>query len=277
MNDELPFSQNSGFSERSSKDFPNCRMLSSARKVRLAMEDELCSRQYAILLEVPDANGSCNKSVRILIVDDHEMVREGLRRLIEGQPGWEVCGTARTGREAVKQAENLDPDVVVLDMSLPGSTALEAVRQIKRTHPQTEVLIFTGHEMDELIPEIFEAGAKSFILKSDASSELIEAIASLSRHKPFFTKKVSDKLFSRLVERSDQKGKVNRKSDRLTTREREIVQLLAEGKSNKEVASKLGIGLRTVETHRASALLKLGVRSLAGLVRYAVRKGMVKS
>jgi two-component system response regulator NreC len=218
-----------------------------------------------------------NKSVRILIVDDHEMVREGLRRWIDGQPGWEVCGTARTGREAVKQVENLDPDVVVLDMSLPGSTALEAVRQIKRTHPQTEVLIFTGHEMDELIPEIFEAGAKSFILKSDASSELIEAIASLSRHKPFFTKKVSDKLFSRLVERSDQKGKVNRKSDRLTTREREIVQLLAQGKSNKEVASELGIGLRTVETHRASALLKLGIRSLAGLVRYAVRKGMVKS
>jgi two-component system response regulator NreC len=218
-----------------------------------------------------------NKSVRILIADDHEMVREGVRTLIERQPGWEVCGTAMTGVEAVKQAENLNPDVVVLDMSMPGSTALEAVRQIKRTHPQTEVLIFTAHEMDELIAEIFEAGAKSFILKSDASSELIEAIASLSRHKPFFTKKVSDKLFSRLVERSDRKGKVNRNSDRLTTREREIVQLLAEGKSNKEIASELGIGLRTVETHRASALLKVGVRSLAGLVRYAVRKGIVKS
>lgn len=199
------------------------------------------------------------KNIRILIADDHELVREGVRRLIERQPGWEVCGTAMTGRETVEQVKNLDPDVVVLDMSMPGLNGLEAAREIKRTHPQTEVLIFTGHQMDELIPEIFEAGAKSFILKSDASSQLVEAIGSLSRHKPFFTNNVSDKLFSRLIERSDRKAKVNRNSPRLTTREREVVQLLAEGKSNKEGASALGIGLRTAETHRANAMTSLAL------------------
>jgi DNA-binding NarL/FixJ family response regulator len=217
------------------------------------------------------------KNIRILIADDHELVREGVRKLIECQPGWEVCGTAMTGQEAIAQTGKLCPDVVVLDMSMPGLNGLEAARKIRRTHPQAEVLIFTGHEMDESMPEIFAAGVKSVILKSDASSQLVEAIASLCRHKPFFTKKVSDRLFSRMVHKSDQKPLASRNSARLTTRETEVVRLLAEGRTNKEGALALGIGLRTAESHRANAMRKLGVDSLAALVRYAVRKGMVKA
>ena len=214
--------------------------------------------------------------LRILIADDHDVMREGTRAVIERQPGWEVCGVAATGREAVEQAFALEPDVVVMDMSMPELNGLDAAVQIKRRLPQTEILIFTAHQTDELIREVFEAGAKSFIFKSEAHHFLVDAIQSLSQHKPFFTNKVSEVLFAEILGRSEDKPHAQT-SKRLTAREREIVQLLSEGKSNQEVADALGISVRTAETHRASILRKLGLKSLAELVRYAIRNSIVEA
>jgi DNA-binding NarL/FixJ family response regulator len=215
--------------------------------------------------------------VRILIADDHDVMREGTRAIIERQPGWEVCGVAATGREAVEQALALEPDIVVMDMTMPELNGLDAAQQIRRRLPKTEIIIFTAHQTDELIREVFEAGAKSFIFKSEAHHFLVEAIRSLSEHKAFFTNKVSEVLFAEMLNRSSARSQEPETSKRLTRREREIVQLLAEGKSNKEVASTLGISIRTAETHRASVLRKLGLDSLASLVRYAIRHKIIEA
>jgi two-component system, NarL family, response regulator NreC len=215
--------------------------------------------------------------LRILIADDHDVMREGTRAVIERQPGWEVCGTAGTGREAVAQAVRLQPDIVIMDMSMPDLNGLDAAVQIKRRLPPTEILMFTAHETEELIREVFEIGVKSFIFKSEAHTYLVDAIKSLSQHKPFFTNKVSQILFSDIVNRSTKGAARIEPGQRLSAREREIVQLLAEGKSNKEVADALGISVRTAETHRASILRKLSLDSIAGLVRYAIRNKIIEA
>lgn len=220
------------------------------------------------------------KVLRILIADDHEALREGVQRIIEREPDMQVCGIAISGREAVTQAEKLAPDVVLLDIGMPELNGLDATRQIRRILPQTEVLIFTAHETDELIKESFEAGAKGYILKSEETSHLVEAIRSLCQHKPFYTDRVSQVIFSRFLEHGHTPGKKDDSSapdSRLSAREREVVQLLAEGKSNKEVAVALGISLRTAETHRAATMQKLGVDSLADLVRYAIRNHIIEA
>lgn len=215
--------------------------------------------------------------VRILIADDHDVMREGARAVIERQPGWEVCGFAATGREAVEQAFALKPNVVVMDVSMPELNGLDAARQIKRRLPHTEILIFSAHQPDALIREFFEAGAKSFIFKSEAHHFLVDAIQSLSQHKPFFTNKVAEVLFATMLSRSENGHEIAKTNKRLTGREREIVQLLAEGLSNKAVACALGISLRTAETHRASILRKLSLDSLASLVRYAIRNKIIEA
>jgi len=216
-------------------------------------------------------------TLRILIADDHDVMREGTRAVIERQPGWEVCGIATTGRDAIEQALALEPDVVVMDMSMPGLNGLDAAVQIKRRLPRTEILIFTAHETDELIREVFESGAKGFIFKSDAHQLLVKAIQSLSEHKAFFTNKVSEVLFAEILNRSGARPHPMQGNQRLTMREREIVQLLAEGRSNKEVASALSISIRTAETHRSNVLRKLSLDSLADLVRYAIRHKMIEA
>jgi DNA-binding NarL/FixJ family response regulator len=215
--------------------------------------------------------------LRILIADDHDVMRDGTRSLIERQPGWEVCGLAATGREAVAQAIELQPDIVIMDMSMPDLNGLDAAVQIRRRLPRTEILMFTAHETEELVREVFQAGAKSFIYKSDAHEFLVDAIQSLSQHKPFFTSKVSEILFANLLSRSEGSSHRPEPGQRLTGREREIVQLVAEGQSNKEVAEKLGISVRTAETHRAHILRKLNLDSIAGLVRYAIRNKMIEA
>jgi DNA-binding NarL/FixJ family response regulator len=216
-------------------------------------------------------------TLRILIADDHEVMRDGTRGLIERQPGWEVCGMAGTGREAVAQAIRLQPNIVIMDMSMPDLNGLDAAIQIKRRLPRTEILIFTAHETDELIREVFEAGAKSYIFKSEAHHFLVDAIRSLSEHKPFFTSKVSEVLFAEMLNRSGTTPEATQTKRRRTPREREIVQLLAEGNSNKKVAGVLGISIRTAETHRASVLRKLNLDSLASLVRYAIRNKIIEA
>jgi DNA-binding NarL/FixJ family response regulator len=220
--------------------------------------------------------GARTTTVRILVADDQDVMREGARAVIERQPGWEVCGFATTGCEVVVQTFALEPDIVLMD-NMPGLNGLDAARQIKRRLPKTEILIFTGHQTDEMIREFFEAGAKSFIFKSEAHHFLVDAIQSLSVHKPFFTKKVADVLFAAMLDRSEIGAHATQTSKRLTGREREIVQLLSEGLSNKAVAGALGVSLRTAETRRASVLRKLGLDSIASLVRYAIRNRIVEA
>jgi len=220
---------------------------------------------------------SASSPLRILIADDHDVVRHGTQAIIEREPGWEVCGIATTGREAVAQAIQLKPDIVILDMTMPELNGIDAATQIKRRLPKTEILIFSGYETEDLVRKAFEAGVKSFIFKSEAHDYLRRAIESLSRHKPFFTDKVSEILFSNMLNRAEGKSGATESGERLSGREREIVQLIAEGKSNKKVADALGISVRTAETHRASVLRKLKLDSVADLVRYAIRNKIIEA
>ena len=216
------------------------------------------------------------KALRILIADDHEVVREGARALIEHEAGWEVCGMASDGRAAVDSAVELKPDIVILDMTMPELSGLEALRQIRQALPATEVLMFSANHSEELVTQVFDAGAKSYIRKADAGRHLVTAIRSLAEHKPFFTPEISEILFARFLSPSAGK-KPMATSGKLSTREREIARLIAEGTSNKDVAARLGISVRTAETHRATLMRKLGLDSLAALVRYAIRNRIIEA
>lgn len=206
---------------------------------------------------------------RILIADDHDVVRSGVRAVLEAQAGWEVVGEAGDGKEAVSQALTTRPDVVVLDYSLPVLNGIEATRQIRARVPGAEVLIFTMHDSSNLVREVLEAGAKGFLLKSDARKFLIAAVESLAAHQPFFTGKVSETLLETYLAKGT--------PTLLTSRERSIVQLIAEGQTNKKIADTLSISPKTVETHRASAMRKLNLDTTAALIRYAVRSGLVEA
>ncbi|MFN2475376.1 MAG: response regulator [Chthoniobacterales bacterium] len=214
--------------------------------------------------------------LRILIADDHEVVREGARALIEAEADLEVCGVAANGREAVARAKELKPDVVMLDMNMPELGGVDAVRQIKRASPESEILVFSAHRAEEVVEQVFEAGAKSYIQKTDAGRHLISAMRSLAEHKPFFTPEISDIVFRRFLQ-SAAAGKQTTAQQKLTQREREIVRLLAEGLSNKDTATALGISIRTAETHRASLMRKLQLDSLPALVRYAIRNNIIEA
>jgi DNA-binding NarL/FixJ family response regulator len=214
---------------------------------------------------------------RILIADDHEIFRSGVRAILARQPDVEVVGEAFTGREAVEYSRTMKPDLVIMDIGMPELNGLEATRQIIKEHPRIEVLVLTMHESDELVREVLDTGARGYMLKSDAGRDLVAAVDSLRRRKPYFTSKVSEMVltgFLRRGPRQDEPDDAPRL--RLTTRERQIVQLLSEGKSNKEVASSLEIAPKTVETHRGRIMSKLGLKSFGELVRYAVRNRIVE-
>jgi DNA-binding NarL/FixJ family response regulator len=212
--------------------------------------------------------------VRILLADDHDVVRKGLRGLLEVNSAWQVCGEATNGRDAVKLAMELKPDLAVLDLEMPELNGLEATRQIKKDLPDLEVLIFTMHETDQFIRDALVAGARGFVLKADAGRYLVEAVEALSRHKPFFTSKASETLLEKFLEST---AAPPIEAHRLTDREREIVQLLAEGKGNKEISAILYISVKTVETHRAAIMRKLKMNSIVDLVRYAIRNNWIKA
>jgi DNA-binding NarL/FixJ family response regulator len=207
---------------------------------------------------------------RILIADDHEVVRDGLRKLLEAHPNCEVVAEAADGREAVAKALEVTPDIAVVDYSLPLINGIEVTRQIRSRLPTTEVLIFSMHDNEKIFDELLRAGARGYVLKSDAKLHLLDAIDSLAAHRPFFSSQVSEALLTSF--RRKQHGE----SQALTPREREIVKLIAEGHSNKEVAVKLSISLKTVETHRATVMRKLNLSSSASLVRYAIRNKFVE-
>ncbi len=208
---------------------------------------------------------------RILIADDHDVVRSGVRAILEGQEGWEVVGEAANGKEAVDKALATRPDVVVLDYGLPVMNGIEATRQIRARVAGAEVLIFTMHDTATLVREILEAGARGFLLKSDARRFLIAAVESLAAHKPFFTSQVSETLLETFLAKGAATDSV------LTAREKSVVQLIAEGQTNKKIADVLSISLKTVETHRASAMRKLNLDTTAALIRYAIRNKIVEA
>ncbi|MCI0387716.1 MAG: response regulator transcription factor [Acidobacteria bacterium] len=210
--------------------------------------------------------------IRILLADDHDMTRRGVREMLSGYEGLDVCGEASEGREAVRLAEELKPDIVMLDLDMPELSGIEATRQIKKILPETEVLIYTMHDAEQLIRRALAAGARGFVLKSDIYNKLIEAIEALSKHKPFLNIKASETLLESFVKSTAE----SEEDTVLTDREREIIQLLAEGKSNKEIASRLDISTRTVEAHRRAIMNKLAFGSFAELVHYAIRNKIIR-
>ena len=214
---------------------------------------------------------------RILLADDHEVVRAGLRALLEEQSGWEVVAEAVDGRDAVEKATKLKPDVVVIDIAMPSLNGLEAVRQIVKTVPNAKVLVLTMYDSDPLIQQVLQAGARGYLLKSDAGRDLVSAIDDLRRNKTFFTPKVSQMVLEGYLDKSPKEKEAQEEPEtlRLTSRQREIVQLLAEGKSSKEVAAVLGLSVKTAETHRANIMRKLDCHSVTELVRYAIRNHII--
>jgi len=214
--------------------------------------------------------------VHIVIADDHEIVRRGLRSLLESVPGWEVVAEASSGREALEKAQELHPNVAILDVGMPVMNGLEATRNIVKASPQTQVLILTMHETEQMVRDVLDAGARGYVLKSDAGRDLVSAVEALLQHRTFFSPRVSDMLLAAYLEGAERPISGVAQRNRLTAREREIVQLLAEGKSNKEVAATLNISVKTAETHRTNIMNKLDLHSISELVRYAVRNNIVQ-
>ena len=214
--------------------------------------------------------------LRILVADDHEIVRRGTLSLLEGEADLEICGEAVNGRDALDQARATNPDIVILDIGMPSLNGLEAARQILKEFPQTKILILTVHESEQVVREVLDAGARGFILKSDAARDLVAAVDALRKNKTFFTSKVAEMVLDGFLLKGHNplRGAIGK--GRLTPREREVVQLLAEGKTTKEVASMLGLGFKTADTHRTNIMRKLGLGSLSELVLYAVRNGIVQ-
>jgi DNA-binding NarL/FixJ family response regulator len=215
--------------------------------------------------------------LRILVADDHDIMRRGLKQLLTAKPGWQVCAEAKNGREAVALAEQAKPDVVVMDISMPELNGLEAARQIKKVLPKTEIVILTLHFSDQLVHDIVEAGARGYIMKSDADRDLIAAVEAVSHRRSFFTPKAAEMVLNGFRKRNAAPEAPQEYRNRLTPREREIVQLLAEGKSSKEVAVALGISVKTAETHRANIMRKLEIHSVSELVLYAVKNQIIEA
>lgn len=218
--------------------------------------------------------------LRILIADDHEVARRGIRAMLESHPGWEVCGEAKDGREAVELASRADPDLVLLDIGMPNLNGLEAARQILAVSPDIAILILTMHDSDQVVREVLRAGARGFLLKSDAGRDLVAAVEALQLQRTFFTTRVSQMVLDGFLDRDNRPAHADRSQDDsddvLTGREREVIQLLAEGKTSKEVAVTLNLSVKTAETHRTNLMRKLGLHSVADLTRYAVRNGIVQ-
>jgi DNA-binding NarL/FixJ family response regulator len=212
--------------------------------------------------------------IRIVIADDHEIVRQGLKSLLEND-GCEVVGEYASGREAVEGVKNARPDVAVMDISMPDLNGVEATQQISKQHPDTKVIVLTMHDSEELARKVLEAGARGYVLKSDAARDLANAVRSVVQGQPFFSGRISEMLLRGYLNHPNQPQETAIPS--LTPREREVVQLLAEGKSSKEVASVLGTSPATVETQRAKIMQKLDLHSVTDLVRYAIRNHIIEA
>jgi DNA-binding NarL/FixJ family response regulator len=210
--------------------------------------------------------------LQILIADDHEIVRRGVRGIIEAHPGWEVCCEAADGGTVLDLVRLHHPDIAILDVSLPGLNGIAVTRQLRQACPETEVLLFTMHDDNETVSGGLAAGARGYILKNDGDEQLVSAITALGNHRPYFSAVVSELLLDAAMN--------DRKKSRLesfTVRELEVAQLIAEGESNKRIARKLGISIKTVESHRAAAMRKAGVRTAAEFVRFAIKHNLIQA
>lgn len=217
------------------------------------------------------------KKLRILVADDHALVRRGVRGVLHSRHGWRVVGEAANGREALEKTIKLKPDVAILDISMPELDGVEVVRQIREAVPNTKVLVLTMHESDQMVRRTLEAGACGYLLKSDLTECLVKAVKAVSEGKRFLTPKVSEIVLKGFLKPKDQRQPDERAGARTTPREHQITRLLAEGKTNKEISAQLGITVRTVETHRAKIMLKLDLHSLAELIHYAIREGIISA
>ena len=204
---------------------------------------------------------------KILIADDHGVVRRGMRLLLEAQSGWEVCAEAADGRDAVKKASATKPDVAIVDLTMPRLNGLDALRKIRHVSPRTKMLLFTVHEREDLSAEVLDAGGSGYLLKSDAESELVVAVEAILAGSQYMSSRIAPPV----------RSEPRRASRRLSPREREVLQLIAEGRSTKEIARELGISVKTADTHRTHLMLKVGLHSTADLVRYAVRNRFVQA
>jgi DNA-binding NarL/FixJ family response regulator len=216
------------------------------------------------------------KKLRILIADDHGLVRRGARAILDSQRGWQVVGEAANGPEAVQKAKELKPDVAVVDISMPELDGVGVAKQIREAVPFTKVLVLTMHESDQMVRRALDAGACGYLLKSDLTECLAKAVAAVSEGKRFLTPKVSEIVLEGFLNPRSEHRQGERAGTRTTPRELEVIRLLAEGKTNKEIAAQLGITVRTVETHRAKIMLKLGLHSVADIIHYALRHGIAK-
>ena len=213
--------------------------------------------------------------LRILLADDHTVVRQGLRKVLEERPEWTVVAEAGDGREAVRLAEECTPDVAILDIAMPLLNGIEATRQIAKRVPATRILVLTMHADEAYVNQVLQAGATGYLLKDSADVDLIEAVTAVSKGQSFFSPAISRVMLDDYVRQLADKGIVDR-YDGLSEREREVFQLIAEGKANKEIATLLSISTSTVETHRARIMEKLDLHSAAEIVLYAVRRGVIR-
>jgi DNA-binding NarL/FixJ family response regulator len=209
------------------------------------------------------------ESLKLLVADDHEIVRNGVRWLLEAQPGWQVMAEASNGREAVEQAKRLKPDVAVLDIGMPSLNGLEAARQMLKNDPHVKIVILTMHDSDNLVREVLKVGARGYVSKTDAIRDLVTAINAVRSGVTFFTTKVAEVVIEGYL------GKSGATDIRLTPRQREVIQLLAEGRSSKEIAVTLGLSVKTADTHRANIMQRLNCHSVTEIVRYAVRNNII--
>lgn len=218
---------------------------------------------------------SKKEKIKVMIVDDHPLVREGVRSCLKHQSHFEIVGEASGGEEAVSKAKKLVPDVVLMDINMPGVNGLESATELIKKSPKSKVLIFTMHDSKEYIVKVIEAGMKGFVLKDSSPSELIAAIESVARGEVYFSNKVSQFVMNDYIKSMTKKTGVN--TGNLSKREIEVIALIAEGQSNKDIAQKLFISIRTVETHRERIMRKLDIHTVAGLTRYAISNGLVKT
>ncbi len=214
------------------------------------------------------------KTIRILIAEDHVLVREGLRTLLEAQPDMKVVGEAINGEEAVRKTKEVKPDIILMDITMPGMNGLEATYQIRRDNPDVKILVLTMHEGNEYFFKILEAGASGYFVKGGSSSELIAALQAVWRGDVFLYPTMAKKLLSDYLHRVSS-GQDKENYDGLTNREREILKFIAEGDSNQEIAERLVLSPSTVQTHRANIMAKLGLHSRTELVKYAIRRGFI--
>ena len=209
---------------------------------------------------------------RIIIVDDHEAIRRGVRQIVETKPYYQVVGETGDGRSALEMAKDVRPDIAIIDYSIPELNGLDLSHALKRQNPRIEILLYTMHDREEIVMDVLRAGVRGFVLKSDTEKHLLAALDALAIHRPYFSGAISETLLGQFLE-----SKTTEMASSLTHREREIVQQVAEGRINKEIAARLNISIKTVETHRASAMRKLKLRTTADLVRYAVRNQLVQA